>query len=589
MGAKALTLTRQDMDEALMDSAQIGLLYQPIYRLSDGQLMRVEALCRWEHPRFGTMLPAVFLPAFEEEGKLPALTRRILERAAAEFITWDHRGEAGLSINLSAADLLDRDLAATARAVFADAGIDPSLVTLECPIRLSDAADSSPVLRQLASLGVRLAAEMMGRAGEAEEVFSLAPFAEIKTGGRGLLRAARQNHVASLQHTADLISAAQSRHAVVGAIGAEDEAACLALRILGFHHIQANVLSAARPIAEIDQDVLTAAGPVLGLAGEFAGRELPSLAKPRSDDFRSLRMQAQAEAFKRAAGLLDATRVRQNQRGDARSLQRELSGALGDGLVKHFYPEAPGGSSRDSSTEAPMSRHSQAGMLMRPDLAAASLGYGKSPLRRPKARDLPQSMIVVEPSEEQARLLSQEPAVARAVTDMLAALPADMAVRGSDLPKEEDRSFEDIRADELDAKVAALPTLGEDEAARAKQNWDFSPVADEISTLAARLRPAAPKKNFLTRKYKLRVTHFWPKPWRRAYDRFMLERQSLSQDEVLDRVGGGGSQQDAVSVMPLGADQVGPFTISHHQGTIPADEGTQALEMPQKTGVGQAG
>jgi EAL domain-containing protein (putative c-di-GMP-specific phosphodiesterase class I) len=577
MGARALTLTRQDMDEALMDSAQIRLLYQPIYRLSDGSLHRIEALCRWEHPRFGTMLPAVFLPAFEQENKLPALTRRILERAAAEFVTWDFARHAGLSVNLSAADLLDRDLPATVRAVLKDAGLAPEAVTFECPIRLCDAADTAATLRQLGGLGVRLAAEMMGRAGEAADVFSLAPFDEIKTGGRGLLRTARQNHVASLQDTADLIDLAARKGAVVSAIGAEDEAACLALRTLGFHHIQANVLSAALPIGDITPAIISAAAPILGLGGEFGAAAAPALPKPRSEDFRNLRLRAQAEAFKRATGGQASTpdEVVVPKKG-ARAMQAELAKSLESG-VKHFYPQAPGA----AKEEATMSQASRAGLLMRPDLASASLGYGKSPLRRPKPRELPQSIMVVEPTFEQACALSKEPAVAQAITEVLSALPSDMAMRGSELPEERERSIEDIKADELDQRVAALPTMAPEEAERAKLNTDFSPVADEISSLAAKLRPAAAKKNFLTRKYKLRVTHFWPKPWKRAYYRLLADSQGLPANKVLDRLGGEGGEQDPVAVMPLGADQVGPFTIARDQGAVAADEGAQAPQMAE--------
>ncbi|MEM9285184.1 MAG: EAL domain-containing protein, partial [Pseudomonadota bacterium] len=106
MGAKALTLTSDDLDEAL-DSNQIRLLYQPIFSLVDGALVRVEALCRWDHPRFGTMLPAVFLPAFEAEERLNALTETILRRGATEFATWPLRSPAALSINLAPRDCIN--------------------------------------------------------------------------------------------------------------------------------------------------------------------------------------------------------------------------------------------------------------------------------------------------------------------------------------------------------------------------------------------------------------------------------------------------------------------------------------------------
>lgn len=574
MGARALTLTRIDMDEALV-SQQIHLLYQPIFALQDGALARVEALVRWDHPRFGTMLPAVFLPAFEAEDRLGALTRRILERATSEFSSWAFSRPAALSINLSPRDCTDPALADTVRGVLEDTRLPADKLTLECPVKLEEVDTAIPVLRMLKDTGVRLAAELMGRAEAVAEAMSIAPFDEIKTGGRGLLRAARNNHTASLIGARELIAYAEANGAIVTAIGAEDEAACHALRTVGFHQVQANVLSAALPLDAITPSVTNAARVILGMEDRPA-RDPAFIAQDADglpdNAFRLNRLRAQAEMFKRAAqrgadGGLDDDGDALPQRG-AKAMQRALAETLNG----------------ERHEEKPMDADSKAGLLMRPDLAAASLGYGSSPLRAApkKERSGKAAIIVVEPSESEAVALSREPEVARAITDVLDDLPPALAERQG-----LDDADDDRKADELDAEVAKLPPL------TAEAFLDDTPpphIGDELFDLAARLRPAPERKgNFLTRKYRIRVTHFWPKPWKRAFLRMIDNYRSagLSEQQFQDRLGGQRGEEDAVAMMSLRPNEPGPL-FAQDDRTLPADERAATGQDSQPLGTVEA-
>ena len=583
MGAKALTLTRIDLDEALA-SRQIHLLYQPIFSLKDGALARIEALCRWDHPRFGTMLPAVFLPAFEAESLLTALTRTIVERAAAEFGSWAFAKPSGLSINLSPKDCIDPTLPASVKTVLDATRIDPAALTFECPVRLEDAEAARPVLVGLKEHGVRLAAEMMGRGDEIAQVFSIAPFDEIKTGGRGLLRAARNNHKASLQNAAELIAFADEKNAIVSAIGAEDEPACLALRTVGFHQVQANVLSSALPIDAITPRVTNAARELLGLNETHTDSEanIPGDILSEEDRFRTERLRVQAEAFKKAA-------ERKATAGEdhpppikgARAVQNILAESYGPESDTDAQTDANHG---DQSQEAPVPAQSNAGMLMRPDLASASLGYGASPLRRSALGKL-DKLVPADPDEALAKRISKEPDVARAITEVLDDLPNAMEERGRSVPEVE-KSDAETKADELDATVARLPMV---DAADLAGRVSFSPVGEELHELASRLRPSNKKStNFLTRKYKLRVTHFWPKPWKRMVLRYFGSQDGLSDDEFLDRLGGHRTEKNTITMVPDSTDQFASFLIAGDQRSVAADKGPEPLEVPEPFGTVKA-
>lgn len=558
MGAKALTLTSDDLDEAL-DSNQIRLLYQPIFSLVDGALVRVEALCRWDHPRFGTMLPAVFLPAFEAEERLNALTETILRRGATEFATWPLRSPAALSINLAPRDCINPRLPELVASVLESTRLLPEKLHLECPVRVSDREEARPIFAALRAMGVFLVAELMGRPEDVADIFDIAPFHEVKAGGRGLLRAARNNHTASLTSASELITFAEANDAIVTAIGAEDEAACQALRTVGFHQIQANVLSPALPIDGITPLTTSRARQILGFEQvPQAPIEPPQTDNPvpeQTTTFEAHKRLVQGHALRRAAELKGSAPA--PSRG-AKAMQSKLSRSFGE-----KPDDATDPSLSDEVAIQTAADESSAGLLMRTDLAAASLGYGASPLRpAPKLKPKP----TAETSAE--------------IAEVLGLLPAQVADRTPDW---------DEKAEELDAEVAKLPTLDHDLA----DDLDHEPaIGDDLLSLAHRLRPETKRKgNVLTRKYKLNVTHFWPRPWREAWNR-VRERQeaerwaaaieeqkqidALKPQELTDAASRPGAEQDPVPVVAESDEHtlIGPIDPR----ASAADKGTEPVE-----------
>lgn len=99
-----------ELRKALQDG-QLSLRFQPKLRMRDGKLIGAEALLRWEHPDLGPVSPAEFIPIAERSGSIGALTRWVLETAITECRLWEEAGLVlAVSVNLSPADLLDREL-----------------------------------------------------------------------------------------------------------------------------------------------------------------------------------------------------------------------------------------------------------------------------------------------------------------------------------------------------------------------------------------------------------------------------------------------------------------------------------------------
>jgi EAL domain-containing protein (putative c-di-GMP-specific phosphodiesterase class I) len=118
----------QDLGLAL---ARGGLMvhYQPRVSMRSGRTVGAEALLRWRHPRRGMVPPSAFIPVAERCGLITELGGWVLERACAEAALWPDR--IGLSVNVSARQLVDAALLPQVSAALAGSGLAPRRLEVE--------------------------------------------------------------------------------------------------------------------------------------------------------------------------------------------------------------------------------------------------------------------------------------------------------------------------------------------------------------------------------------------------------------------------------------------------------------------------
>ena len=141
-------------------TGELRLEYQPIVRLATGELVGVEALVRWQHPRLGMLLPAEFVPLAERAGLIRALTAWVVGAVSRDMERLRF-GSVSVCVNISLRDVFDADLRSRVAALCAREGhrltlelSERSVVTLER--RLLDA------LGRLRAAGARLAIDDFG-------------------------------------------------------------------------------------------------------------------------------------------------------------------------------------------------------------------------------------------------------------------------------------------------------------------------------------------------------------------------------------------------------------------------------------------
>ncbi len=162
--------------------------YQPRVRIADGELVGVEALVRWQHPRRGLLLPAKFIEVAEESGLIAPMGEWVLERACAQVRAWQQTLKPGLrlSVNVAAAQVSDgeRLFAAVGRAI-AESGIDPATLELELTEShlMRDIPEKARLLNRIGDLGVGFAIDDFGTGYSSLSYLKSLPVDSIKIDG----------------------------------------------------------------------------------------------------------------------------------------------------------------------------------------------------------------------------------------------------------------------------------------------------------------------------------------------------------------------------------------------------------------------
>jgi EAL domain-containing protein (putative c-di-GMP-specific phosphodiesterase class I) len=145
---------------------ELALHYQPRMTLA-GELVGVEALVRWQHPRRGLLAPARFIDVAEDSGLIVPIGEWVIRTACMQVQLWQERVKPGLriSVNLSVEQLTDgeRLLRAVSESLHV-ACLDASRLELELTEShlMKDVEEKAAILQRLGELGVGIAIDDFG-------------------------------------------------------------------------------------------------------------------------------------------------------------------------------------------------------------------------------------------------------------------------------------------------------------------------------------------------------------------------------------------------------------------------------------------
>jgi diguanylate cyclase (GGDEF)-like protein/PAS domain S-box-containing protein len=145
---------------------EFSLVYQPLINISSGEIVGVEALLRWVHPKHGNISPSEFIPFAEETGLIVDIGNWVLKTAINELKQWKDSGmpDIRMSINISARHLAEKNIVKNISDTLRYYGISGSSLELEITENaIMDDMDSIiSKLKKISSLGVTIAIDDFG-------------------------------------------------------------------------------------------------------------------------------------------------------------------------------------------------------------------------------------------------------------------------------------------------------------------------------------------------------------------------------------------------------------------------------------------
>ncbi len=166
-----------------LENNGLQLVYQPKVDMNTRTVKSVEALARWTHPHLGVISPGEFVPLAEQTGNTRRLTSWVVETAISQMEAWRREGlEIDVSVNLSAADILDAQLGDEVLRALQNHGVPPTSLLLEIT---ESAVMRDPVLaarnmQLLQVSGVRFSIDDFGTGYSSLSHLSRLPFDELK-------------------------------------------------------------------------------------------------------------------------------------------------------------------------------------------------------------------------------------------------------------------------------------------------------------------------------------------------------------------------------------------------------------------------
>jgi EAL domain-containing protein (putative c-di-GMP-specific phosphodiesterase class I) len=163
--ASELLVLENDLHQALKQD-EFFVYYQPQVNINTGEITGMEALVRWQHPKFGLLSPAKFITLAEETGLILPIGEWVLQTACAQNKAWQDMGlpPVRVAVNLSARQFQQLTLRNIVAETLQHTNLDPQFLELEITesIAMHDVEATRAILSHLHKMGVHLSIDDFG-------------------------------------------------------------------------------------------------------------------------------------------------------------------------------------------------------------------------------------------------------------------------------------------------------------------------------------------------------------------------------------------------------------------------------------------
>ncbi|WP_431728951.1 putative bifunctional diguanylate cyclase/phosphodiesterase [Verrucosispora sp. TAA-831] len=165
------------------DAGEITMYYQPQIAIATGEVVGVEALLRWRHPRRGMVDPEELIRVAEQSAVMRLLTRRVVDDVVEQLAKWSAAG-LGLraALNVSVRDLHTGEIADQIADRLTRYGVPPERLQLEITegALMADPRRVLTTITRLHRIGVGIALDDFGTGYSSLQHLRRLPLSEVK-------------------------------------------------------------------------------------------------------------------------------------------------------------------------------------------------------------------------------------------------------------------------------------------------------------------------------------------------------------------------------------------------------------------------
>jgi diguanylate cyclase (GGDEF)-like protein len=218
-----------------LERQEFKVYYQPQVNSSTGEITKMEALLRWQHPELGLIPPATFIPIAEETGLILPISEWVLKTACLQNKTWQQTlnlSSLSVAVNFSGRQFQQPNLVGIVEQVLCETKLAHRYLELEITetVAMQDVELTQKILRQLDEMGVTISIDDFGTGYSSLSYLKDFSIHALKIDQSFVQDLANKDHQTAI--TTAIISLAHGLNLSVVAEGVETQEQLNALRIL---------------------------------------------------------------------------------------------------------------------------------------------------------------------------------------------------------------------------------------------------------------------------------------------------------------------------------------------------------------------
>ncbi len=168
-----------DLSKAVHNN-ELVLHYQPQYDSKEKRMYGVEALIRWQHPKFGLLYPGDFISVAEDTDLIIPIGEWILRETYKQGKLWGE--QLRISVNISPKQFQSARLIETIKCVLEETKLRPDLLNIEITeaVAMSNMNETLKKLEAIRNLGVNLSIDDFGTGYSSLSYLPKLPITELK-------------------------------------------------------------------------------------------------------------------------------------------------------------------------------------------------------------------------------------------------------------------------------------------------------------------------------------------------------------------------------------------------------------------------